>query len=254
MKKTYAGQKAPFTTVMVQANTADKVVALEKRAIAAGAEALGIQTCRFPEEEKNIATYRRIFEAAGDLPTYVTHYRVKANEGKSDEELARGMIEIARAGATIVDVMGDLFDPHPDELTENPEAVEKQKKLIEAIHAEGAEVLMSSHTHKYMSAERILDIAEAQQARGADVVKIVVNAGSRAEEAEVLRAATLLERTLKVPFMLLCGGSHHVMRRVGPYFGSCTWLTVLEYDECATKSQPLLADIQEIRRVINMRE
>lgn len=252
MKKTYAGQKAPFLTVMVQANTADEVIALEKRAIAAGAEALGIQTCRFPEEEKNIATYRRIFEAAGDLPTYVTHYRVKQNEGKSDEELARGMLEIAEAGATIVDVMGDLFAPHPDELTEDPEAVEKQVELIEKLHARGAEVLMSSHTHKYMSAERILDIALAQESRGADVVKIVVNAGSRAEEAEVMRAATLLERTLKVPFMLLCGGSHHVLRRVGPYFGSCTWLTVLEYDACATKSQPLLADIQEIRRLMNI--
>ena len=50
--------------------------------------------------------------------------------------------------------------------------------------------------------------------------------------------------------LLLCGGSHHVLRRVTPYFGSCTWLTVLEYDECATKAQPLLADVVALRTVL----
>ena len=252
MKKTYAGQKAPFLTVMVQANTADNVVSLIERAVPAGAQAIGIQTCRPPEAEKNSATYRRMIEAAGDVPTYVTHYRVKLNEGKSEEELARGLLEIAEAGATIVDVMGDIFAPHPDELTVDPEAVEKQKALIAAIHARGAEVLMSSHTYKYMSAERILEIALAQQERGADVVKIVVDAASRGEEAEVLRANALLKQVLRVPFLLLCGGSHHVLRRIGPYFGSCTWLTVLEHDECATKAQPLFADIQKLRTVLEM--
>ena len=252
MKKTYAGQKAPFLTVMVQANTADDVVSLIERAVPAGAQAIGIQTCRLPEADKNGAAYRRMIEAAGDLPTYVTHYRVKLNEGKSEEELARGMLEIAEAGATIVDVMGDLFAPHPDELTEDAEAVEKQKALIAAIHARGAEVLMSSHTYKYMSAERILEIALAQQERGADVVKIVVDASSRGEEAEVLRANALLKQVLRVPFLLLCGGSHHVLRRIGPYFGSCTWLTVLEHDECATKAQPLLADVKALCEILTM--
>jgi 3-dehydroquinate dehydratase len=103
-----------------------------------------------------------------------------------------------------------------------------------------------------MSAERILEIALAQQERGADVVKIVVNANSLAEEAEVLHAAALLKETLTVPFLLLCGGNCHVLRRVGPYFGSCTWLTVLEYDECATKAQPLLADIIALRKIMNI--
>lgn len=252
MKPTYAGQNKPFITVMVQANSADNVISLINRAIPAGAEAVGIQTCRLPREEQNIDTYRRIFAAAGDVPTYVTHYRSCQNKDISDEVLANEILEIADAGATIVDVMGDIFAPHPDELTDEPEAVEKQKALIEAIHARGAEVLMSSHTHKYMSAERILEIALAQQERGADVVKIVVNANSLAEEAEVLHAAALLKETLTVPFLLLCGGSCHVLRRVGPYFGSCTWLTVLEYDECATKAQPLLADIIALRKIMNI--
>ena len=250
MKKTYAGQGKPFITAMVQANTADNVISLIERAIPAGAEAVGIQTCRLPREEQNIDTYRRIFAAAGDAPTYVTHYRSRQNEGKTEDELAAGLLEIADAGATIVDVMGDMYAPHPDELTDDPRAVRKQKKLIKALHAKGAEVLMSSHTHKYMSAERILEIALAQQARGADVVKIVVSAGSRSEEAEVLRANALLKQVLRVPFLLLCGGSHHVLRRVTPYFGSCTWLTVLEYDECATKAQPLLADVVALRKVL----
>ena len=252
MKPTYAGQKKPFVTVMVQAPSPDAVVALTARARAAGAEAIGIQTCRFEREEQTPENYRRVIAAAGDLPTYVTHYRVNKNEGRSDEELARGILEIAEAGATIVDVMGDIFARHTDELTDDAEAVQKQMALIDAIHARGAEVLMSSHTYKYISPERILEIALAQQARGADVVKIVVRANSISEEAEVLRASALLKRLLTVPFMLLCGGSHHVLRRVGPYFGSCTWLTVVEHDECATKSQPLVADILRVREVMKI--
>ena len=252
MKKTYAGQTEPFITVMVQANSADDTIALIERAIPAGAEALGIQTCRLPREEQNPATYRRIFAAAGDVPTYVTHYRTSQNVGISDEVLAEELLEIADAGATIVDVMGDIFAPNPDELADEAEAIEKQKALIAALHARGAEVLMSSHTYKYKSAERILEIALAQQERGADVVKIVVDASSRGEEAEILRATALLKRVLRVPFMLLCGGSHHVLRRVGPYFGSCTWLTVLAYDECATKAQPLIADVKALREIVKM--
>jgi hypothetical protein len=36
----------------------------------------------------------------------------------------------AEAGADIVDVMGDLFDSQPNELTMNSNAIDKQKKLL----------------------------------------------------------------------------------------------------------------------------
>lgn len=247
MKATFLNRTQPILTTMVQANTADEVIALIKKSISAGAEALGIQTCRLAAGEQMIDTYRRIFAAAEGLPTYVTHYRGCCNAGKSDETLAEGMLQIATAGATLVDVMGDLFSPHPEELCDDPVAIEKQKRLIDALHREGAEVLMSSHTKKYLPAERVLEIALAQQARGADVVKIVTAAQTPEQEAENLRITTLLKKELKVPFLFLCVGECKLIRRVGPMLGSAMWLSVYEYDACATKVQPLLSDIKGLR-------
>ncbi len=247
MKASFLNCDKPLLTTMVQANTPDEVIALMARAIPAGAEALGIQTCRFAPELQTEETYKRIFAAAKGLPTYVTHYRGRGNEGKTDDELAEGMLKIADAGATLVDVMGDLFSPHPDELTDDPRAIRKQKRLIKALHERGAEVLMSSHTHKYLPASRVLEIALAQQARGADIVKIVTKSDHPEQEIELMAASLLLKKHLRVPFLLLCGGEHRLIRRIGPMLGSCMWLCVYEYDECATKAQPLLEKIKAIR-------
>ena len=75
-------------------------------------------------------------------------------------------------GATLCDVMGDIFCKHPEELTDNDEAIQKQMKLIEKLHSLGAEVLMSSHLYKFAPAERVLEIALEQKRRGADIIKI----------------------------------------------------------------------------------
>ena len=237
---------------MVQAPTPDDVIALIKRANALGAEMLGIQTCRLEPAMQTDEQYRRIFAAAEGRPTYVTHYRSYRNEGKSDATLADGMLQIAEAGATLVDVMGDLFAPHTDELTDDPRAIAKQKKLIRALHEKGAWVLMSSHTRKYLPPARILEIALAQQARGADVVKIVTKADHPEQEVELMSASLLLKKHLKVPFLLLCGGHCEIVRRIGPMLGSCTWLTVVEHDEYATKVQPLLSDVAALRKAMHI--
>jgi 3-dehydroquinate dehydratase len=122
------------------------------------------------------------------------------------------------------------------------------ERMADEIHARGAEVLMSSHTRKYMSAARILEIARAQEERGADIVKIVTQADSPEEEAEVLLANAVLKRELRVPFLLLCGGVCRSVRRIGPMFGSCMWLCVPKHDAYATKVQPLLSDVQTVKK------
>lgn len=49
------------------------------------------------------------------------------------------------AGAAACDIMGDMYDPSSRERTRDENAIQKQKRLIDRIHAKGAEVLMSSH-------------------------------------------------------------------------------------------------------------
>lgn len=238
----------PVITSMVQGKSADRVIELIKNSDALGADAFGIQTCKLPNEERNIETYRRIFAAANGKPTYVTNYRIGENRHTSldDEMIGEHIIDIARAGATLCDVMGDMYGKDPDELSTDPIAIDKQKRLIERIHAEGAEVLMSSHALKYLPTERVLEIANAQIERGADIVKIVTYANSEEEQLENLKTSLAMKRELSKPFLFLAGGECNIHRRLGPMFGACMWLCVSEHDELATAAQPLITQVKAI--------
>ena len=114
---------------MVQASDPDRVKELVTMSIPEGAEAFGMQFCRMKSEYRRPEVYRELFECTKGLPVYVTNYRDGENGGKSDDLLADELVELAECGATLCDVMGDLFSPHPDQMTEDAEAIEKQKKL-----------------------------------------------------------------------------------------------------------------------------
>lgn len=247
MKPSFLTYTKPILTTMIQ--TKDPVpgfVTMEK-AIAEGTDAFGYQVCRLDPQFRTHETYKKIMEAAQGRPMYVTNYRYGYNEGVSDDELAEGLLELADAGATLCDVMGDLFCKDPDELTMDETAVKKQLGLIEKLHEKGAEVIMSSHTYAFRSAERVLEIALEQQKRGADIVKIVTGADNMEQQIENLRITELLKRELKVPFLFLSVGECSLHRRIGPMLGSCMWLCVQEHDELSTPAQPLLHKVKAIR-------
>ncbi len=247
MKPSFLNHEHPLMTVMIQAETAENAIRTIHRAIPEGAEAFGLQTCRLKPAYRNEKTYRQIFEEMEGRPSYVTNYRWGANEKLDDDGVAGGMLLAARAGGTLIDVMGDLYDRHLDELTVDPKAVDKQKKLIDTIHRMGAEVLMSSHVLRFTPAERVLEIAQAQVERGADVVKIVTGAETDEQQGENLKTVTMLKKELKAPFLFLSGGKCEVLRRVGPMLGCSMWLCVYEHDALATPAQPLLRNIRAIR-------
>lgn len=242
---TFLNNPNPLKTLMIQKHDTENIEAVIERGKALGADAFGFQSEYFKEEQRNEAFYRRIF-ALMDRPVYVTNYRNNVNTGRSYEELAEHLLLLARCGAHLVDVMGDFYCPHPQELTDDPTAVQKQKELINKLHALGAEVLMSSHILKFTPAERILEIAKAQQERGADIVKIVSGAESPEQQIENLRIVTLLKKELKVPFLYLSGGECNILRRLGPKLGCCMWLCVENKPEGSTNHQPLIADLNQI--------
>lgn len=248
MSKTFLTYEKPLLTVMIQTPSEEYAKDLVKKALPAGAEAFGLQTCRL--EDQSPQSYRRIFAEMGDKPCYVTHYRTGFNKGKTDEELARGLLALAQNGATLCDVMGDLYDPQPGELTTDSAAIRMQMELIDALHQEGAEVLMSSHIYSFTPAERVLEIALEHQRRGADIAKIVTGADSMEQQLENLRIIDLLKRELKIPFLFLAGGECSLLRRVAPVVGDCMYLCVYEHNELSTKSQPLLCDVKTIRELL----
>lgn len=246
MKKTFLEYDKPTLTVMVQANNPDRIKELMDKSSVNGAEAYGMQFERLKSEYRNRKVYKELFTYT-DKPVYVTNYRYGENEGKSDEVLAEELLELADCGATLCDIMGDLYDKQPDEVAVSEDAIQKQMKLIDDLHEKGAEVLISTHIYTYTHAQRVLEIALEHQRRGADIAKIVTGASTMEEQLENLKIINLLKENLKIPFLFLAGGKCHILRRIGGELGNCMCLCVHEYDDLATPVQPLLKHVKAIR-------
>ncbi len=247
MNKTFTTAEKALLTVMLQCKTPEVAIGRIRNALCEGGEAFGLQAESLEAQYQNPEVYRRLFAEMRGCPSYVTYYRGKTNAGKSDEELAQGLLTLAESGADLCDVMTDYFDPQPGEFSTEPEAVRKQMALIHAIHEKGSQVIMSTHVHKYIPAERALEIALEQQRRGADVVKIVTGAENMEQQIENLRICRLLKERLSVPFLFLCGGECTLLRRLGWKLGCGMILCVYEHDAESTFSQPLLKIAKQIR-------
>lgn len=250
---TFLNQNQPLITSMILKDNPDSIRFAVKNSIYDGADCLGIQLERLKREYKNEENYKKIFSACSNHPIYITNYRAHQNEGLTDEEITDELLVALKCGATLGDVMGSAFDSESGmgiglELSMKQEAIDKQMKLIDKIHAMGKEALMSSHVLKFTPAETVLEIAYEQQKRGADVVKIVTAGNSVEEEMENLRITTLLKKELKVPFLFLSGGTHSkIHRMIGGQLGCSMYLAVREHDECAVPTQPMVKAVKAVR-------
>ena len=251
MSKTFLNHETPLLTVMLQCETPEVAIGRIRNANCLGADAYGLQVESLRPQYRNPDTYKRLFNEMKGRPCYVTNYRKKGSECETDDVLAEGLLELAQSGATLVDIMGDLFCRHPEELTEDTEAIEKQMKLIQEMHTAGAEVLMSSHILKFTPAERVLEVALEQKRRGADIIKIVTGAESMEQQIENLRITDLLKRELGAPFLFLSGGESSLHRKLGIKLGCCMALWVYEHDHLSTAPQPLLSTMKMIRDMID---
>lgn len=251
MKKTFLNQSKPMLTVMLQCETPETAIGRIRNANCLGADAYGLQIESLKPEYHTPDTYKRIFGEMQGRPSYVTYYRGSHNNGKTDDELAEGIVTAAQSGATLCDIIGDIFCKHPEELTDDEEAIKKQMKLIDTIHSKGAEVLMSSHILKFTPAERVLEVALEQKRRGADIIKIVTGAETMEQQIENLRITDLLKRELGAPFLFLSGGECKIHRRLGITLGCCMALCVYEHDALSTPPQPLLQTMKTIRDTLD---
>ena len=239
----------PALTVMLQCRTPEVAIGRIRNALHLGADAFGLQVESLLPEYQNPETYQRIFKEMRGKPAYVTNYHSSCNKGKSDEELAEGLLTLADCGATLCDVQGDLFAPHPLQMTEDKAAIEKQMALIEKLHAKGAEVLMSAHTNCYLPGEKVLELAMEQKRRGADIIKIVTDAADMQAQMENLKTVDLLKRELGAPFLFLSGGECGILRRLGTKLGCCMALCVYEHDALSTPGQPLLSVMKQLEQI-----
>ena len=127
MKPSFLNTNTPFITEMIQSRTAARAERKIRNAIADGATAIGLQVSFLPSGEITETTLRSLFAAAEGKPIYLTNYRQDRNTGRLDEELLNELLFALDCGGTLLDVMGDAFDPSPEELTRNEKAIAHDK-------------------------------------------------------------------------------------------------------------------------------
>lgn len=243
----------PVLTVMIkQTQNPENIISEVNRALAVDAEGFGIQLEGLPRRYHNYDDLKKIFASLKGKPLYATNYKLAENKDMSYEEIAEEMLTFADMGADLCDVMGDMYCKDPEELTSDSQAIGKQMKLIEELHTRGAQVLMSSHVNKFISAERVLEIASEHKRRGADVSKIVTHADNMEQQIENLRITNLLKENLDIPFLFLSGGECLIHRRLGILLGCCMSLCVCELAENSDNPQPLITEQREIRDKIHL--
>ena len=159
------------------------------------------------------------------------YYRNDKWENSCDEKRQELLLTAVDAGASMIDVMGDLYDPSPREITHNPDALDKQRCLIDEIHARGAAVVMSSHMPtESRSTEQVIEHMLELESRGPDVVKIVTGANTEEDLVEAIRTTIALNRELEVPFIHLCNGPYGRPHRfIGPILGVSITFAVYHY-------------------------
>lgn len=238
----------PLLCAMIQGETSEECIEKIKVSIDEGADALGIQLCKLKKEYRTRDQLTKIFAACQDKPTYVTSYRYGLSEGLSDDECMDLLLMALDCGATLCDVMGDVFCRTPFlELAEDEEAIKKQKALIDEIHRRGGEVLMSCHTNQSTTLEQNLYIARAQAERGADIIKIVSRAESASEMPVYIESIQrIIAETGKKLLFLLCGEGR-VIRYIGANFGVCMYLCVAYHGPLDTPEQPLISRAKAVR-------
>ncbi len=249
MKPTFLNHKKPLICCMLPTAAPDEVIETIKKAHDEGAEAFGFQLECWEPGYLNEECFRNVFKHCLGKPIYVTSYRGRSNHGKTDDECVELLFTALRAGATLVDVMADCFDPQPYEITYNEEAVAKQKALIERLHAAGAEVIMSSHTHTHIGEDELVRYAKAQRERGADICKIVNVDCSESDTDEDFRAILRIKNEVGGHFLFLsAGGNSHLVRRVGTSLGVCMWLCAQSYAPDVKYSiQPLIGSMKTFK-------
>lgn len=253
MKQSFFNRSQTAVTALLRPYSINDAIAQSRTAEFERADAIAIELGNVPLEERTKENFQRLISEV-KLPFMFILYRNDLYHGADDEARQKYLLAAANAGAEVIDVMGDLFAPAPYELTFDDEAVKKQKDLIREIHSRGAKVIMSSHMSEARSAEDVLSHLQEQESRGADIVKIVTGVNSDDELLEAIRTTMLLNKTLKIPFVHLCGGTHNRIHRfMGPQLGVAVTFGVTNYYADALMMQPTIRSFKEVMDNINWR-
>lgn len=241
--KSFRALNAPFIAAIVQERSVEATIANILNAEHDGAKGFMVDLSFLPDSGRMSEALRRIFSASG-RPMMPLVYRsgCMTPDRVTEDDRAQLMLSALDAGASSIDVMGNLFEPDaPRELAQDAYAVKRQMALIERIHARGAEVLISSHMMEVLSAEEVLEHLMRQAERGADIAKIITACNTWEDIEESVRTLNLLRRKMKIPYIYLCNGKlGRFQRFFAPTMGSMLNFGVTAYNEISQGAQPTI--------------
>jgi 3-dehydroquinate dehydratase len=245
MKKSFLNHPHPVITGIMAGQTPQELIAEARNSEFDGAQGIAITLSHLKPEFRNPAALKSIVDAAA-LPVMFFFYR--DDEWKnSDDARQELLLAAAEVGASMIDVMGDLYDPSPMEITRSPAAIDKQKALIDRIHAKGADVVISSHMPCARTTEQVLEHMLSLESRGPEMVKIVTTVNTDDELAEAFRTTMALKRRLKTPFIHLCNGKFSRPHRfLGAALGASIVFAVHEYEPRYGMTQPTIRAMKAV--------
>ena len=242
-----AAKKNPLLTCVITDNTDKTCIATIRNAIYDGADAFYMDFTKLEDEFRNVETLHKIIDYCEDKPMMMMCYRRHNRPEMTDDRIAENLLMSVEAGASMVDIMGDLFNPTPLQLSKDAESFEKQCALVEKVHQAGGEVMMSSHTWVPMTPEHALEHARALASRGADMIKIASTANNDAEMQQTFNATMTLKNELELPFLHVCMGQYGKLHRViSPMLGSSMALCVQRYNGIGMFDQVLLRSTKAV--------
>ena len=247
MRPSFLNKPYPVITGIMAGQTPQELIAEAKNSEFDGAQGIAIDLLDLRPEFRNPESLKSIIDSVG-LPFMFYFYRNDKQQNLDDDARQEVLLAAADAGASMIDVMGDLYDPYPLELTYNPSAIEKQKRLIDKIHAKGADVVISSHMpSRSRTTEQVIEQLLEQASRGPDVVKIVTAVNTEEELAEAVRTTMMLKRELSIPFIHLCVGKFGRPHRFfGPALGVSILFAVHRYDTRYGMTQPTIQAMKAV--------
>ena len=248
MKHSFFHRQDAAITLLCAPESMGEAIGLTRTAEMDGADAVAIELQKMPLEQRTEENFRTLIDSV-QLPFMFIDYRNDRFLGADDEARQKYLLLAAQCGAEVIDVMGDLYDPSPLELTHDQAAIEKQKALISRIHDFGSKVIMSSHmSGTERSAEEVLVHLQEQSSRGADILKIVVGMNTEKAMLEGIRTLLLLHKELDKPFVFLGNGQFgRFIRYVGLQLGSAIEFAVLGYPPNQAFNPPTIRSFKGVR-------
>ena len=233
------------------AKSVEQAIQEARRGYELGADAVIVDLKFWPEAERTVETFRRVIEAVPGEWIFCL-YRNDTVFGADDARRMNTLLQCAEAGASYVDVMADLYDPRPGEITFDAAAIARQREAIEAAHRFGARVIMSSHVWTtFLDDEATVNVLKAQAERGADVVKLVARSDSAEDLAGDERTLQRLQREMTVPWIRLgFGKTGHQQRFMGMKYGCAMEFARIEPPEDGV--QPTIAEFIKQREILKL--